>query len=45
MEKLNDFSKLAKEYVEKLIDFLPDLIAAILILIVGFWIVKRVVNT
>lgn len=44
MEKLNDFSKLAKEYVEKFIDFLPDLIAAILILIIGFWIVKRVVN-
>ncbi|SHI89736.1 small conductance mechanosensitive channel [Mesonia phycicola] len=44
MDKLNDFSDLAKEYAEKLIAFLPNLIAAILILFIGFWIVKRVVK-
>ena len=44
MEKLNDFSQLAKEYIEKFIDFLPDLIAAILILIIGFWIAKRLIK-
>ena len=44
MDKLNDFSDLAKEYAEKLIAFLPNLITAILILIIGFWIVKRVVK-
>jgi small conductance mechanosensitive channel len=44
MEKLDDFSELAQEYFKKFIDFLPDLIAAIAILIVGFWIAKRVIN-
>ncbi|WP_339811571.1 mechanosensitive ion channel family protein, partial [Zunongwangia profunda] len=44
MDKFNDFSELAQEYAKKLIDFLPDLIAAILILIIGFWIAKRAVK-
>ncbi|MBW2962425.1 mechanosensitive ion channel family protein [Mesonia aestuariivivens] len=44
MDKFNDLSELAQEYIKKFIDFLPDLIAAVLILIVGFWIVKKVVS-
>jgi len=43
MENLDDLSLLAKEYLKKFIDFLPDLIAAIAILIIGFWIAKRMV--
>ncbi len=44
MDKLNDFSALAKEYVEKFIDFLPDLVAAILILAIGWWITNVIVR-
>ncbi len=44
MDKLNDFSELAQEYAKKLFLFLPNIIAAILILIIGFWIAKRVVK-
>ncbi len=40
MEKFNDLDVYIEEYGQKLIDFLPDLIGAILILILGLWLIK-----
>lgn len=40
MEKLNDFDAYIERYGHKLIDFLPNLIAAILILVIGLWAIK-----
>jgi len=40
MDKLNDWQTYAEEYGEKLIDFLPTLIGAIVMLIVGLWVIK-----
>lgn len=44
MEKLNDFGAIAKEYGAKLIDYLPTLIGALLLLIVGLWVIKIIVK-
>lgn len=44
MEKLNDFGAIAKEYAKKFIDYLPTLIGAILLLIVGLWVIKLIVK-
>ncbi|PVW17250.1 mechanosensitive ion channel family protein [Marixanthomonas spongiae] len=40
MDKLNDWETYAKEYGQKLIDFLPTLIGAIVMLIIGLWVIK-----
>lgn len=42
MERLNDFGDIAKEYAKKFIDYLPTLIGAILLLIVGLWVIKLI---
>lgn len=44
MDKLNDLPALASEYTGKLIEFLPNLIAAILILAIGWWVSNIIVN-
>ena len=44
MDKINDWNVYAKEYTEKFIDFLPNLLAAILMLVVGLWVIKIVVR-
>ncbi|MDT0643345.1 mechanosensitive ion channel family protein [Zunongwangia sp. F363] len=44
MEQFNDWERYAKEYTQKFIDFLPDLIAAILLLVVGLWIIKVIIK-
>ncbi|MDT0675041.1 mechanosensitive ion channel family protein [Autumnicola musiva] len=44
MEQLNDWEKYAKEYTQKFIDFLPDLIAAIALLIIGLWIIRVIIK-
>ena len=40
MEKFNDLEFYVEKYGQKLIDFLPNLITAILILVIGLWIIK-----
>ncbi|MDX1761046.1 MAG: mechanosensitive ion channel family protein [Christiangramia sp.] len=42
MEKLNNWGEIAKEYSEKFIDYLPTLIGAIILLVVGLWVVKLI---
>ncbi|AVR45335.1 mechanosensitive ion channel protein [Christiangramia fulva] len=44
MEKLNDVGVIATEYARKFIDYLPTLIGAIVLLIVGLWIIKLIVK-
>lgn len=44
MDKLNDWGAIAKEYANKLIDYLPTLIGAIVLLIVGLWVIKLIVK-
>jgi small conductance mechanosensitive channel len=44
MDKLNDWGAIAKEYAEKFIDYLPTLIGAIVLLIVGLWIIGIIVK-
>ncbi|RFN59624.1 mechanosensitive ion channel family protein [Marixanthomonas ophiurae] len=40
MDKLNNWQTYAEEYGQKLIDFLPTLIGAIVMLVVGLWVIK-----
>ncbi len=42
MENLRDWDIYVERYAQKLIDFLPSLIASILILLVGIWIIKMI---
>ena len=44
MEKLNNWGEIAKEYSAKFIDYLPTLIGAIVLLIVGLWVVKLIIK-
>ncbi len=44
MEKLNSWGDIAKEYGSKIIDYLPTLVGAIVLLIVGLWVVKLIVK-
>ena len=44
MEKLNSWGDIAKEYGAKFIDYLPTLIGAIVLLVVGLWVVKLIVK-
>jgi len=44
MEKLNSWGDIAKEYGSKLIDYLPTLIGAIVLLVVGLWVIKLIVK-
>lgn len=40
MEKFQDLDIYIEKYGQKLIDFLPNLIGAILLLLIGFWLIK-----
>lgn len=40
MGKLNDLNTFAEEYGQKLIDFLPNIVGAIVMLLLGFWLIK-----
>ncbi len=42
MEKLNDIDVYIEKYGQKLIDFIPSLLGAIVIFIVGWWLIKMV---
>ncbi len=42
MEKLNNVDVYVERYGQKLIDFIPNLLGAIAILIVGWWLIKMV---
>lgn len=44
MDKLNNWGAIAKEYADKLIHYLPTLVGAILLLIVGLWVIKLIVK-
>ncbi|GEQ84497.1 mechanosensitive ion channel protein [Patiriisocius marinistellae] len=47
MEKFNDINYYIEKYGQKLIDFLPDLILAVLMLFIGLWIIRvisRLIN-
>lgn len=40
MDQITYWNEVADEYVEKIIDFLPSLLAAIIIFIIGSWLIK-----
>lgn len=44
MEKLNNYGEIAKEYANKFIDYLPTLIGALILLIVGLWVIRLIVK-
>lgn len=44
MNRFNDWEDLTIEYTKKFVDYLPNLVAAIILLIVGLWVIKLVVN-
>ncbi|MDT0689316.1 mechanosensitive ion channel [Salegentibacter sp. F188] len=44
MDQIQDWEMYAKEYTQKLIDFLPDLLAAIFMLVVGLWIIRFIIT-
>ncbi|MFD1094201.1 mechanosensitive ion channel family protein [Salegentibacter chungangensis] len=44
MDKLNNWGAIAKEYANKLIDYLPTLIGSIVLLVVGLWVIKLIVK-
>lgn len=44
MEYLDDWSVYAKEFADKIIDFLPSFLSAIFVLIFGLWFIKILVN-
>ena len=44
MEKLNNWGEIAKEYAEKFIDYLPTLLGALVLLVVGLWVIKLIVG-
>lgn len=44
MDKLNDYGHIAKEYAEKFIDYLPTLLGAIALLLIGLWVIKIIVK-
>ncbi|MDT0647897.1 mechanosensitive ion channel [Zunongwangia sp. F260] len=44
MEQIQDWEMYAKEYTQKFIDFLPDLLAAIFMLLIGLWIIRIIVK-
>lgn len=44
MDQIDNWSELANNYLSKLIDFLPSLFAAILILVLGLWVIKIILR-
>lgn len=44
MEKLDNYGEIAREYANKFIDYLPTLIGALLLLVVGLWVIKMIVK-
>ncbi len=42
MEKLNDWGDIAKEYANKFISYLPTLLGALALLIIGLWVIKLI---
>lgn len=44
MEQITYWNEIAEEYFEKFLDFLPSLLAAILIFIIGSWLIKIVLK-
>lgn len=44
MDKLNDWGAIAREYGEKLIDYLPTLLGALALLFIGLWVIGLIVK-
>lgn len=44
MEQFDEWEDWLREYTEKFIDFLPNLIAAILLLVIGLWIIRILIK-
>lgn len=44
MDKLNNYGEIAREYANKFIDYLPTLMAAIALLIIGLWVIKLIIR-
>lgn len=44
MDQIDNWRELANNYLSKLIDYLPSLLAAILILVLGLWIIKIILR-
>ncbi len=44
MNEIKDWGNIVKEYADKLIDYLPTLVGAIILLVVGLWVIKMIVK-
>jgi small conductance mechanosensitive channel len=44
MEEITNLKSISKEYLEKFIAFLPDLLGALLWLVIGWWLIKIVIR-
>lgn len=44
MENIEDYGLVAREYTEKLIDYLPNFLAAVILLLAGLWFIKILVG-
>ena len=44
MEQLNNWGDIAKEYADKFIDYLPTLIGALVLLVIGLWVIGLIVK-
>ncbi len=44
MEQLDAFENYLHRFIERIIDFIPDLIGAVLLLIIGWWLIKFVLK-
>lgn len=44
MEELNNLKDITEEYARQFITFLPDLLLAILYLVIGWWLIKVLIN-
>ena len=44
MDKINDWGLIAREYANKFIDYLPTLLGALALLIIGLWVISLIVK-
>lgn len=44
MNEIKDWGNIVKEYADKLIDYLPTLVGALVLLVVGLWVIKLIVK-
>lgn len=45
MREINELQDVSQEYLERFIAFLPDLVGALLWLVIGWWLIKLIINS